>query len=89
MFLTLEQNNSGGYYIEDAKYGIPINDYKWDRSGYIHYKSGEIQYFQTRDSKWIGWTDNTNILKIKNIEWVITILENRGFKTNPWVSLNW
>ncbi len=40
MFLTLEQNNSG-YYIEDAKYGIPINDYK----------SGEIQYFQTRDSK--------------------------------------
>ena len=50
MFLTLEQNNSG-YYIEDAKYGIPINDYKWDRSGYIHYESGEIQYFQTRDSK--------------------------------------
>ena len=22
MFLTVEQNNSGGYYIEDEKYGI-------------------------------------------------------------------
>lgn len=115
MFLTIEQNNSGGYYLEDDKYGIgcyiiieadnieeakrrleeisnnydesqneysfyeyceccgdrwsdshkdsddlceipsidgiPINDYKWYRSGYIHYKSGEIRYFQTRDSK--------------------------------------
>lgn len=115
MFLTVEQNNSGGYYIEDTKYGIgryiiieadniiedkrrlediadnydesqnkhlfyeyceccgnrwnawykddtdlfevpsidniPINDIKRYRSGYIHYKSGEIQYFQSRDSE--------------------------------------
>jgi hypothetical protein len=115
MFLTIEQNNSGGYYIEDDKYGIGCyiiieadnieeakrrladiadnydesqNEHsfyeycnccgdRWDiwykdgtdlfevpsidekpikecyhyRNGYIHYKSGEIQYFQTIDSK--------------------------------------
>ena len=114
MFLTIEQNNSGGYYLEDDKYGIgcyiiieadnikeakrrleEISDNydesqnehsfyefceccgdRWDiwykdgtnlfevpsingapirecyhfTSGYIHYKSGEIQYFQSRDS---------------------------------------
>lgn len=115
MFLTIEQNNSGGYYIEDDKYGIgcyiiieadnikeakirleqiadnydesqnehsfyeyceccgdrwdvwykddsdlfevpsidekPIDECKWYRSGYIHYKSGRIDYFQTREIK--------------------------------------
>ena len=113
MFVTFEQNNSGGYLLEDKEYGIgsyvivevdtikeamkklseivdtydesqtehsfyeyceccgdrwntcykdnsdlfdvpsidevPITEYKWFGSGYIHYKSGEIKYFQTRE----------------------------------------
>ena len=111
MFLTFEQNNSGGYYLEDDKYGIGcyiiieadsieegrkifediadnydesqnkhyFDEYceccgeRWNTwlkdsdlfevpsingvpfrecyhfaSGYIHYKSGKIEYFQSR-----------------------------------------
>lgn len=113
MFLTLEQNNIGGYYIEDDKFGIgcyiiieadnikealrrleqiadnydesqnehsfyeyceccgdrwndwyksdsdmyevpsidgePIKECEWFADGYIHYKSGKIKYFASRD----------------------------------------
>lgn len=27
----------------------PIDEFEWFRSGYIHYKTGEIKFFQTRE----------------------------------------
>lgn len=112
MFLRMDQNNSGGYFIKDDKngigeniiiecesikeaeskfteialaygnsfynfcsccgtrwpdfdyiddsdlddtpcvYGTPIHDIRdsWIRSGYIHYKSGKIEYFETKNN---------------------------------------